>query len=486
MKTGTQAAPVSFARSLLRTKPVDRIVAEGGQGEGGELKRTMSLLQLTLFSVGATLGTGIFVVLGEAVPLAGPAVVLSFVLAAVTALFSALSYAELAGTIPVSGSSYSYSYATLGELVAWVCGWCLLLEYAVSVSAVAVGWGSYLSAFFDDAAGFTIPAELAGPPGEGGIVNVPAVIVVMFATFLLLRGTSESATANTIMVFLKIGVLLFFCAVAFTAFDSGNLSSFAPMGFAGISAAGSKVFFSYIGFDAASTAGEEAKNPRRDLPLAIVLSLAIVTVIYVLVGLAAVGAMHWERFDISGSEASLAAVLDEATGRTWPSMILSLGAVIAIASVVLTVMYGQTRILFAMSRDGLVPPVFQKVSPGRRVPVANTLIVAAFISILAAAIPLGRLVDATSIGTLFAFALVSLGVIVLRRTRPDLPRSFRTPLYPLTPLLGVGFCVYLMVGLGGVTWTVFLLWTLVGLAAYFLYGRRHSRLASGPAERSTP
>ncbi|MFC4049541.1 amino acid permease [Actinomadura syzygii] len=486
MTAGTKPAPVSFARSLLRTKPVDRIVAEGGQGEGGELRRTMGLLQLTLFSVGATLGTGIFVVLGEAVPLAGPAVVLSFVLAAVTALFSALSYAELAGTIPVSGSSYSYSYATLGELVAWVCGWCLLLEYAVSVSAVAVGWGAYLSAFFDDAAGFTIPAALAGPPGEGGVVNVPAVVVVLLAMFLLLRGTSESATANTIMVFLKIGVLLFFCAVAFTAFRSGNLSPFAPMGWAGISAAGSKVFFSYIGFDAASTAGEEAKNPRRDLPLAIVLSLAIVTTVYVLVGLAAVAAMHWTRFSLSGSEASLAEVLNVATGRTWPSMILSLGAVIAIASVVLTVMYGQTRILFAMSRDGLVPDVFQKVSPRRRVPVANTVIVAAFIGTLGAVVPLGRLVDATSIGTLFAFALVSVGVIVLRRTRPDLPRSFRTPLYPLTPLAGVGFCVYLMVGLGGVTWTVFALWSLVGLAAYFLYGRRHSRLAGGPSGRSAP
>ncbi|TDD89921.1 amino acid permease [Actinomadura darangshiensis] len=470
----------------MRTKPVDRIVAEGGQGEGGELKRTMSLLQLTLFSVGATLGTGIFVVLGEAVPLAGPAVVLSFVLAAVTALFSALSYAELAGTIPVSGSSYSYAYATLGELVAWVCGWCLLLEYAVSVSAVSVGWGSYLNEFFDAAFGFTIPAEISNPPGDGGLVNVPAVIVVLFATFLLLRGTSESATANTVMVFLKIGVLLFFCAVAFTAMHSGNLTPFAPMGWAGISAAGSKVFFSYIGFDAASTAGEEAKNPRRDLPMAIMLSLAIVTAVYVLVGLAAVGAMHWQEFDLSGSEASLARVLDEATGRTWPSMILSLGAVIAIASVVLTVMYGQTRILFAMSRDGLVPQVFQKVSPGRRVPVANTVIVAAFISVLAAVIPLGRLVDATSIGTLFAFALVSVGVIVLRRTRPDLPRSFRTPLYPLTPLLGVALCLYLMVGLGGVTWIVFALWSAAGLVAYFLYGRRHSRLAGGSAGKGAP
>ena len=484
MTAGTAGA--SFARSLLRTKPVDRIVAEGGQGEGGELKRSMSLLQLTFFSVGATLGTGIFVVLGEAVPLAGPAVVLSFVLAAVTALFSALSYAELAGTIPVSGSSYSYAYATLGELVAWICGWCLLLEYAVSVSAVAVGWGSYLNAFFDSAFGFTIPAAVGNPPGEGGLVNVPAVVVVLFATLLLLRGTSESAAANTVMVFLKIAVLLFFCAVAFTAFESGNLEPFVPMGWAGISAAGGKVFFSYIGFDAASTAGEEAKNPRRDLPLAIILSLVIVTVLYVLVGLAAVAAMHWEKFEISGSEASLAEVLDVATGRSWPSMILALGAVIAIASVVLTVMYGQTRILFAMARDGLVPDVFQRVSPGRRVPVANTVIVAVFISVLAAVIPLGRLVDATSIGTLFAFALVSVGVIVLRRTRPDLPRSFRTPLFPVTPLLGVGFCVYLMVGLGGVTWAVFALWCLVGLAAYFLYGRRHSRLAAGSPGRGTP
>src|SRR5690606_25078932 len=457
--------------------------SEGGAGEGGELERSLGLLQLTSISVGATLGTGIFVVLGEAVPLAGPAVVLSFVLAAVTALFSALSYAELAGTIPVAGSSYSYAYATLGELVAWVCGWCLLLEYAVSVSAVSVGWGSYLNAFFDAAFGFTVPAALSSPPGEGGIVNVPAVAVVVLAAFLLLRGASESATANTVMVFLKIGVLLFFCAVAFTAFRSRNLAPFAPMGWAGLSAAGSRVFFSYIGFDAASTAGEEARNPRRDLPMAIVVSLVVVTAVYVLVALAAVGAMHWTEFDISGSEASLARVLDEATGRTWPSVVLSMGAVIAISSVVLTVMYGQTRILFALSRDGLIPRVFQKVGPRRRVPVANTVIVALFISVLAAVIPLGRLVDATSIGTLFAFALVGVGVIVLRRTRPDLPRGFRVPLFPVTPLLGVGFCGYLMAGPGGVTWAVFALWTLAGLVAYFLYGPRRSRLA--PANRGT-
>ncbi|POM22308.1 putative amino acid permease YhdG [Actinomadura rubteroloni] len=470
----------ALLRSLVRTKPVDRLVRESGAGEGGELKRTMSPLQLTLFSVGATLGTGIFVVLGEAVPLAGPAVVVAFLLAAVTALFSALSYAELAGTIPLSGSSYSYSYATLGELVAWVSGWCLMLEYAVSVSAVAVGWGQYLNDLFDQGFGYTLPAAISSPPGEGGLVNVPAVVIVVLSALLLLRGTSESATVNVVMVFLKTGVLLFFCAVAFTAFRSGNVKPFAPLGFAGVSAAGSKVFFSYIGFDAASTAGEEARNPRRDLPLAIVASLAIVTALYVLVALAAVGAMPLSAFKESGGEASLATVLERATHATWPSVVLSLGAVIAIASVVLTVMYGQTRILFAMSRDGLIPPIFQRVHPRSRVPVANTVIVAGFIAVLGAAVPLGRLTDATSIGTLFAFAMVNVGVIVLRRTRPDMPRGFRTPFFPVTPLLGVAFCGYLMVKLSGVTWVVFSLWTLGGLVAYFLYGRRHSRLNSDP------
>ncbi|SDG83350.1 basic amino acid/polyamine antiporter, APA family [Sinosporangium album] len=466
----------SIWRRIFRTKPVGEIIAEGGHGEGGELKRSMSLTQLTMFSVGATLGTGIFVILGEAAPLAGPAVVVSFLLAAVTALFSALSYAELAGTIPVSGSSYSYAYATLGEVVAWVCGWCLLLEYAVSVSAVAVGWGQYLNEFFGQSTGWRIPAALSGPPGiDGGVVNLPAIAVVLLATVLLLRGASESATANAVMVVVKIGVLLFFCVIAFTAFDSDNLTPFAPLGMAGLSAAGAKVFFSYIGFDAASTAGEEAKNPRRDLPLAILLSLGIVTLVYVLVALASVGVLPWQR--LSGSEASLAKVLEDATGSAWPSVVLSLGAVVAIASVVLTVLYGQTRILFAMSRDGLIPKVFQRVSPRRRVPAANTIIVSAFVAILAGLVPLGRLADATSIGTLFAFAVVNVGVIVLRSTRPDLPRNFRTPLFPLTPILGVLFCLYLMVNLDRQTWAVFAVWTLVGLAAYFAYGFRRSRLA---------
>lgn len=467
----------SVAQRLFRTKPAEQIVAEGGHGEGGELRRTMTLWQLTLFSVGATLGTGIFVILGQAVPKAGPAVVAAFVMAAITALFSALSYAELAGTIPVSGSSYSYAYATLGELVAWVCGWCLMLEYAVSVAAVAVGWGEYLNHFLQDLFGRQLPASITHSPGDqGGVFNLTAILIVLLATWLLLRGASESASANAVFVLIKIAVLVFFCVVAFSAFSTGNLTPFAPMGVAGITAAASQVFFSYIGFDAASTAGEEAKNPKRDLPLAIILSLVIVTVVYVLVALAAVGAMPWQEFNPHTTEASLALIADQATGATWPGVIISFGAVVAIASVVLTVLYGQTRILFAMSRDGLIPEIFERVNPRRQVPVANTLIVAAFVSVLAGFIPLGQLAEATSIGTLFAFAIVNVGVLVLRRTQPDLPRSFRTPFFPVTPILGVICCVVVMLGLAGVTWLAFTVWMVVGLAAYFLYGYRHSRL----------
>ncbi|MDX3108169.1 amino acid permease [Nonomuraea angiospora] len=468
---------MTLARRLFRTKPTERIIAEGGHGEGGELRRTMSLWQLTLFSVGATLGTGIFVILGQAVPKAGPAVVVSFVLAAITALFSALSYAELAGTIPVSGSSYSYAYATLGELVAWICGWCLMLEYAVSVAAVAVGWGEYLNSFLRSLFGFTLPAAITHSPGQdGGVINVTAIVIVLLATWLLLYGASESATANAVFVMIKVVVLLFFCVVAFTAFQAKNFTPFAPLGVAGITAAASQVFFSYIGFDAASTAGEEAKNPKRDLPLAIILSLVIVTAVYVLVAVAAIGAMPWTEFDPKRTEASLSYIADLAVGATWPGLIVSFGAVIAIASVVLTVIFGQTRILFAMSRDGLIPRVFQRVDMRHQVPVANTLIVAAFISVLAGLVPLGQLAEATSIGTLFAFAIVNVGVLVLRYRSPELPRTFRTPLFPATPVLGTVFCLVVMAGLAGVTWVAFGLWMLVGLICYFLYGYGHSRL----------
>ncbi|KAK1183490.1 amino acid permease [Streptomyces sp. NBS 14/10] len=468
--------PRGLSSRLTRRKPVELLVAEGGQGEGGNLRRSLGMWQLTMISIGATLGTGIFVVLGEAVPDAGPAVIVSFVIAGLTALFSALSYAELAGTIPVSGSSYSYAYATLGELVAWVCGWCLILEYGVSVAAVAVGWGQYLNELLDGTLGVTIPDALAAPPGDGGLFNLPALLVVLLAMAFLLGGAKESARVNTIMVGVKIAALVLFCAVAFTGIRAGNYTPFMPLGMAGVSAAGATLFFSYIGFDAASTAGEEAKNPQRDLPRAIMLSLVIVTALYCLVAAVAVGALPWKRF--AGSEAALAGIMKDVTGQSFWAVLLAAGAVVAIASVVLTVLYGQTRILFAMSRDGLVPKVFSRVHPGSGVPRANTVIVSLFCGVLAAAIPLGLLADATSIGTLFAFALVNIAVIVLRRTRPTMERTFRVPLAPLFPLVGLGLCLWMMASLDRVTWMVFGVWMAVGLVLYFAYGMRRSRLAT--------
>lgn len=461
---------VSFARSLFRVKPAEQLQDDGS---ATRLHRSLGLVPLVAISVGATLGTGIFVVLADAAPAAGPAVVLSFVLAGLAALCSALSYAELAGSVPVTGSAYSYTYATLGELIAWICGWCLLLEYGVSVAAVAVGWGGYLNEFLDGTLGVTIPTALAAPPGEGGIVNVPAALVVLLAVVVLLRGVRESAGVVTATTLLKVAVLVFFVVVAATAFRSGNMVPFSPEGLSGISVGASAVFFSFIGFDAASTAGEEARNPRRDLPRAIILSLGIVTLMYVLVALTAVGAVGVQTLE--ESEASLAVTLRLVTEQGWPAVVLALGAVIAIASVVLTVLYGQTRILVSMSRDGLMPKVFSRVNQ-RSVPARNTVIVGSAVALLAAVVPLNQLAEATSIGTLVAFSLVNIGVLVLRVTRPDLRRGFRVPLVWVVPPLGLVLCVILVFGLDRITWLTFLLWMFVGLAVYFGYGRRRSRL----------
>lgn len=482
--TGASANPgpsrsvpaLPLGRQLARRKPLGQLLTETGQGsDGRKLVRSFGVLQLTMISVGATLGTGIFVILGDAVPLAGPAIFLSFVIAGIAALLSAMSYAEMAGMVPAAGSSYSYTYATLGEGMAWICGWCLVLEYAVSVAAVAVGAGQYVN---EAVAGFgvVLPDFISQPPGAGGFLNLPAMVIVLFSMVLLIRGAKESAWVNTAIVMVKILILLFFCTVAFTAFHTANFSPLMPMGAAGVSAAASRVFFSYIGFDAASTAGEEAKNPQRDLPRAIMLSMAIVTGIYVLVAVAAIGARDWTWFE--GTQASLVKILLEITHQPVLALVFSIGAVLAITSVVLTVMYGQTRILLSMSRDGLVPKIFGRVSRRRGTPVAGTLIVGIVVGVTAAVVPLGALADATSIGTLFAFSLVNVAVIVLRRNRPDAPRSYKVFLYPVTPVLGALMCVFLMVNLGGMTWLVFVIWMLVGIGLYFAYGRRHSRVAA--------
>ncbi|MFD0358516.1 amino acid permease [Streptomyces sp. NPDC127110] len=461
---------------LMRRKPVERLVSEGGQGEGGTLRRSLTMWQLTMISIGATLGTGIFVVLGTAAPKAGPAVTISFILAGLTALFSALSYAELAGSVPVSGSSYSYAYATMGELIAWICGWCLVLEYAVSVAAVAVGWGQYLNEFLDGTIGVTVPEVVSAPLGEGGVINLPALIVVLLSMVFLMRGAKESATVNSIMVAVKIVTLLLFIGIGVMGIKAGNYTPLAPLGMSGIAAGASTLFFSYIGFDAASTAGEEAKDPKKDLPRAIMLSLAIVTVLYVLVAFVAVGAMPWQDFE--GTEAALAQIMTDVTGTSVWGVVLAAGAIVAIFSVVFAVLYGQTRILFAMSRDGLVPKVFAKVDEKTGAPRANVVIVSLFCGVLAAFIPLGKLADATSIGTLFAFGLVNVAVIILRRTRPDMPRTFKVALFPVTPILGALACGYMMFELDSATWMVFGGWMIVGLVFYFLYGARRSRLAT--------
>jgi APA family basic amino acid/polyamine antiporter len=461
---------------LFRRKPVSAMVEETGaeQPDGGALARRIGPKQLMSFGIGATIGTGIFFVLSTAVPEAGPAVVISFVLAAITAGFTALCYAELASTIPVAGSSYSYAYATLGEVVAYGVGWCLVLEYAVSSAAVSVGWSEYLNQLLDDTIGVRIPDALSAAPGAGGAVNLPAMVLVTLCAVLLIRGASESARANAVMVVIKIAVLLFFSAVAFSAFSAENYTPFAPMGVAGISAAASSIFFSFIGLDAVSTAGEEVRDPRRTLPIAIIGALLVVTTVYLLVAVSAVGAQPAAAFE--RQEAGLAVILENVTGARWPAIVLAAGAVISIFSVTLVTMYGQTRILFAMSRDGMIPSLFSRVDPRTLTPVRGTVAVAVFVGLLAGFVPLDFLIDLTSMGTLVAFTVVSIGVVILRRTAPGLPRGFRVPGYPVVPALSVLFCLYLIAGLGATTFLLFAGWLVLAAVVYVTYSRTHSKL----------
>src|SRR3954462_1987514 len=459
---------------LFATKPVDQLVKDT---EGG-LKRAVGLLDLTALGIGAIIGTGIFVILGEAIGDSGPAIILSFVLAGVTCAFSALSYAELASCIPVSGSAYTYGYATMGELVAWIIGWDLILEYGVSVAAVAVGWGQYFNELLDTLFGLSLPDSLANPPGEeGGAFNLPAVFLVLAVTALLIVGVRESARANAVMVMIKVAIVILFIILAFTGFDSGNLPPFNPEGFGGVVTAASVIFFAYIGFDAVSTSGEETRNPSRDLPIAIVGSLLIATVLYIAVALVAVGALPFDQ--LKGIEAPLATALDEGAGFPWAANIISFGALVAITSVVLTILYGQTRIFFAMCRDGLMPRRWAYVHPRTRTPVYITAAFGLLIAVIAAFVPLTEIVKLVNIGTLFAFVLVNIGVVILRGTRPDLKRGFRVPFVPVFPIVGTILCLYLMRYLDRDTWIRFVVWLIIGFVIYFFYGRRHSRLRQG-------
>jgi APA family basic amino acid/polyamine antiporter len=469
-------ATETHARSgLFATKPVDALVADT-EDAASQLKRAVGLLDLTALGIGAIIGTGIFVILGEAIGDAGPAIILSFVLAGVTCAFSALSYAELASSIPVSGSAYTYGYATMGELVAWIIGWDLILEYGVSVAAVAVGWGQYFNELLDTLFGLSLPDSIANPPGDGGSVNLPAVFIVLAVTGLLILGVRESARSNAVMVMVKVAIVIIFIILAFTGFNSDNLSPFNPEGFDGVVTAASVIFFAYIGFDAISTSGEEVNNPRRDLPIAIIASLAICTLLYILVSTSAVGALNYKK--IEGQEAPLAAVM-KALDFNWAANLISFGALVAITSVVLTILYGQTRIMFAMCRDGLLPRSFAKISERRRTPVRITATFGILIAILAAFVPLEEIAKLVNIGTLFAFVITNIGVIVLRRTRPDLERGFRVPFVPLFPIIGAALAIFLMKYLERATWIRFGVWLAIGVVIYFAYGIRHSRLRQG-------
>jgi basic amino acid/polyamine antiporter, APA family len=476
----------AFGTRLTRKKPIEMLLGDtaGADAEHGHLRRGITPFQLTMFGVGSTIGTGIFFVLAQTVPTAGPAVIVSFAIAGLVAGLTALCYAEMASMIPVSGSSYSYAYATLGEGVAYFVACCLILEYGISAAAVAVGWSGYLNKVFEIVFGSGLPASLTAAPlvadgyslgfGGDGVINLPAAILVFLCCLLLIRGSRESARANAIMVLIKMGVLAMFILIAVTGFSASNLQPFAPFGFAGISAAAGTIFFTYVGLDAVSTAGEEVENPKRNLPLAIIAALIIVTSLYVLVALTALGVQPAGEFE--GQEAGLATILENLTGSSWPALVLAAGAVISVFSVTLVVLYGQTRILFAMSRDGMIPELFHRVNPRTMSPVPCTIVVAIFVGAIAAFVPDAILWDLTSMGTLVAFSVVSAGVMILRHTRPDMPRGFKVPFYPVLPILSIVASFYLISSLNPTVFELFAIWLVIAAVFYFAYSARNSRL----------
>jgi APA family basic amino acid/polyamine antiporter len=480
-----------FLQKLTRTKPIPSHPTGGGH-HGDSLKRSIGLFSLTMIGVGATIGTGIFFTMVEAVPKAGPSVLLSFLIAAVTAGLTALCYAELAARIPASGSSYSYAYATVGEFAAFIMAACLLLEYGLAASATAIGWSDYLNNFLQNTVHWQIPTALrspmlvSGPNGveiHGGRFNLPPIILIAICGVMLARGTKESATTNAIMVLIKLGILVFFAVIAFSGFEAKNFVPFFNPdnskgygGLVGVTAAAGTVFFSFIGLDTVACAGDEVHNPKRNVPIGILAALLIVTIFYLLVAVAALGAQPASMF--AGQEAGLSVILENVTGRAWPAIVLSAGAVISVFSVTLLSIYGQTRILFAISRDGLVPKIFQRIDPRTRTPISSTLIVCVLVSLVAGLVDSNFLWDMVSMGTLTAFSVVAIAVPVLRRQQAADPTAgFRVPFGPyLVPGLSVAACVFIMKDLSVMTIRVFLVWMIVAVAIYLLYGIRHSRL----------
>ncbi|MEW6544581.1 MAG: amino acid permease [Nitrospirota bacterium] len=464
--------------SLFRTKSVEQIL-EDCNHPTHRLKKTLTAWDLTALGIGGIIGTGIFVLVGTATvgdgnrPGAGPGIVLSFVLSGLTCTLAALCYAELAAMLPVAGSAYTYSYATLGEFLAWITGWNLILEYGVACVVVSIGWSGYFNNILKTL-GLHLPAWAIHPPGvDGGLVNLPAAIIVLLVTIVLVIGVKESARTTGLIVLVKIAVILFFIFVGLRWVEPANWTPFMPYGYQGVGAAAAIVFFAYIGFDAVSTTAEEARNPQRDLPIGIIASLGICTVLYVAVAAVLTGIVPYAKIDVHAPVAEALRLV----GFNWGAALVATGALAGITSVLFVMMIGQIRVFFAMSRDRLLWPWLSTVHPRFGTPHHATLLTGVGVAVLAALVPIGEAADMTNIGTLFAFVLVCASVIVLRRARPSHPRPFRIPFMPWVPILGMAACLGLMAFLPLITWIRFGVWTVIGTALYLGYGMRHSRLA---------
>jgi APA family basic amino acid/polyamine antiporter len=487
--------------SLFVRKPMKALMDEAHESGSHTLKRTLGPGSLVALGIGAIIGAGLFSITGlAAANNAGPAITISFIVAALGCAFAGLCYAEFASMIPVAGSAYTYSYATMGEFIAWIIGWDLVLEYAVGAATVGISWSRYLVRFL---AGFDLhlPVSLTAGPWDGGIINLPAVFIIVLMSLLLMKGTQESAVVNAIIVALKVSVVIIFIILGWKYINESNYNPYIPdntgtfghFGFSGIIRAAAIVFFAYIGFDAVSTAAQEAKNPKKSMPIGILGSLAICTVLYILFAHVMTGVTSYTNFAGRDGIAPVALAIDkmgtaDAAGVVqpdypWLNRAILVAILAGYASVILVMLLGQTRVFFSMSKDGLLPRVFSSVHPKFQTPAKSNLLFMLFVSLFAAFVPARVVGEMTSIGTLFAFILVCIGIWVMRKKMPDLPRAFKTPLVPLVPILGIGTCLFMMVFLPMDTWIRLVVWMLIGLDIYLVYGAKNSQLGNGTNRR---
>ncbi|HJS00375.1 MAG TPA: amino acid permease [Flavobacterium sp.] len=482
--------------SIWKRKPLNQLLAEAADSEKG-LKKTLTASGLVALGVGAIIGAGLFSITGLAASVnAGPAITISFLIAAFGCVFAGLCYAEFSSMIPVAGSAYTYSFATMGEFIAWIIGWDLVLEYAVGAATVSISWSRYLGKFLGTF-GIHIDDAYMLSPFEGGIINLPAVFIVILMSLILIKGTKESAFVNNIIVLLKVSVVLIFIAVGwqyikpenFTPYIPENTGKFGEFGFSGIIRAAAIVFFAYIGFDAVSTAAQEAKNPKRDMPIGILLSLGICTILYILFAHVMTGVINYQAFAGKDGIAPVAIAVEamgtaDANGMItpaypWLNNAILLAILGGYSSVILVLLMGQSRVFFSMSKDGLIPKVFSEVHSKFRTPAKNNLLFMLIVSVFAAFIPARVVGEMTSIGTLFAFILVCLGILIMRKKMPDAPRAFKTPLVPFVPIAGVLVCLFMMVFLPLDTWIRLIVWMMIGFDLYLFYGMKNSVLNHG-------